>query len=55
MSEENSITKINFIKEKINIYFKDSNLNTSIINDEDIESKINMTKDVIRAIGQNAN
>ena len=53
MSEENSITKINFIKEKINIYFKDSNLNTSIINDEDIESKINMTKDVIRAIGQN--
>ena len=38
---------------KINIYFKDSNLNTSIINDEDIESKVNMTKDVIRAIGQN--
>ena len=55
LSEENSITKINFIKEKINIYFKDSNLNTSIINDEDIESKINMTKDVIRAIGRNGN
>ena len=53
LSEGNSINKINFIKGKINIYFKDSNLNTSIINDEDIESKVNMTKDVIRAIGQN--
>ena len=46
-------TRINFIKEKINIYFKDSNLNTFIVNDENIESKINMTKDVIRAIGRN--
>ena len=55
LSEENSITKINFINEKINIYFKNSDLNTSIVNDEDIESKINMTKHVIRAIGQNAN
>ena len=53
LSEDNSITKINFINEKINIYFKNSDLNTSIVNDEDIESKINMTKDVIRAIGRN--
>ena len=55
LSEENSITKINFNKDKINIFFKNTDLNTSLINSEDIESKINMTKDVIKVISQNGN
>ena len=55
LSEENLITKINFTKDKINLFFKNTDLNTSLINTEDIESKMNMTKDVIKAINQNAN
>ena len=55
LSEENSITKINFNKDKINIFFKNTDLNTSLINAEDIESKINMTKDVIKVISPNVN
>ena len=55
LSEENSITNINFNKDKINIFFKNTDLNTSLINSEDIESKINMTKDVIKVINQNGN
>ena len=55
LSEENSIAKINFNKDKINIFFRNADLNTSLINAEDIESKINMTKDVIKVISQNAN
>ena len=55
LSEENSITKINFNKDKINIFFKNTDLNTSLINSEDIESKVNMTKDVIKVISQNGN
>ena len=47
--------KINFNKDKINIFFKNTDLNTSLINAEDIESKINMTKDVIKVINQNGN
>ena len=34
LSEENSITKINFNKDKINIFFKNTDLNTSLINAE---------------------
>ena len=55
LSEENSVIKINFIKDKINVFFKNSDLDTSIISNEDIESKVNMTKDVIKAIVQNVN
>ena len=55
LSEENLVTKINFSKDKINIFFKDTNLNTSLVNSEDIESKVSMTKNVINLISQNAN
>jgi len=54
LSEENLVTKINFSKDKINIFFKDTNLNTSLVNSEDIESKVSMTKNVINLISQNA-
>ncbi len=55
LSEVNSISKINFLKDKINIYFKNPELNTSLLNSGDIESKVNMTKDVINAISRNVN
>ena len=55
LSEESSVTKINFSKNNIDIFFKDPSLNASLINPEDVESKVNMTKDVIKVISQNVN
>ena len=47
------IERIKKISKKMLIFFKNTDLNTSLINAEDIESKINMTKDVIKVINQN--
>ena len=55
LSEESSVTKINFSKNNIDIFFKDPSLNASLINPEDVESKVKMTKDVIKVISQNVN
>ena len=54
VAENNSIKKINFIKNKINISFKDQELDTSFFNDDILEEKVKMTTSVIRAIKKNA-
>jgi len=54
VAENNSIKKINFIKNKINISFKDQELDTSFFNDDILEEKVKMTTNVIRAIKKNA-
>ena len=54
IAEEYSIKKINFLDSKINIYFKNKDLDTSFINDDTLEEKIKMTSDVIKTICTNA-
>ena len=54
VAENNSIKKINFIKNKINISFKDQELDTSFFNDDILEEKVKMTTNVIKAIKKNA-
>ena len=39
---------------KINIYFKNKDLDTSFFNDDTLEEKIKMTSDVIKTICTNA-
>jgi len=53
-AENFSIKKINFNKNKINISYKNEELNTSLFNDDKLEDKVKMTMDVIQAINQNA-
>ena len=53
LSENNSIEKINFNKNKISIKFKNGDLDTSFFNDGKLEEKVQMTTDVIRAISSN--
>jgi transcription-repair coupling factor (superfamily II helicase) len=53
LSENHSIKKINFNKNKISIKFKDGDLDTSFFNDDKLEEKVQMTSDVIRAISSN--
>ena len=54
IAEEYSIKKINFMDSKINIYFKNKDLDTSFFNDDTLEEKIKMTSDVIKTICTNA-
>ena len=53
IAEDNSIKKINFVNNKINISFKDQELDTSFFNDDTLEEKVEMTVNVIRAISKN--
>ena len=53
IAEDNSIKKINFVNNKINISFKDQELDTSFFNDDKLEEKVEMTSNVIRAISKN--
>jgi transcription-repair coupling factor (superfamily II helicase) len=53
IAEDNSIKKINFVNNKINISFKDQELDTSFFNDDTLEEKVEMTTNVIRAISKN--
>jgi transcription-repair coupling factor (superfamily II helicase) len=53
LSENHSIEKINFNKNKISIKFKNGDLDTSFFNDDKLEEKVQMTTDVIRAISSN--
>ncbi len=53
IAEEYSIKKINFLDSKINIYFKNKDLDTSFFNDDTLEEKIKMTSDVIKTICKN--
>jgi Transcription-repair coupling factor (superfamily II helicase) len=54
IAEDYSIKKINFLDSKINIYFKNKDLDTSFFNDDTLEEKIKMTSDVIKTICTNA-
>ena len=53
IAEDNSIKKINFVNNRINISFKDQELDTSFFNDDTLEEKVEMTTNVIRAISKN--
>ena len=52
-AERCSVKKINFYKDKINIIFKNAELNTSFFSDNKLEDKVKLTTDVIRAISEN--
>jgi len=52
-AENFSIKKINFNKNKINISYKNEELNTSLFNDDKLEDKVKMTMDVMQAINKN--
>ena len=53
MSENYSVKKINLLKNKINISFKNQDLDTSFFNDDKLEEKVKMTQNVIQAISNN--
>jgi transcription-repair coupling factor (superfamily II helicase) len=53
IAEEYSIKKINFLDSRINISFKNKDLDTSFFNDDTLEEKIKMTSDVIKTICAN--
>ncbi len=53
LSEQFSVKKINFLKNKVNISFKNKDLDTSFFNDDKLEEKVKATSDVIRAITKN--
>ena len=45
--------KINFLKNKVSISFKNKDLDTSFFNDDKLDEKVKATSDVIRAITNN--
>ena len=53
MAENYSVKKINLLKNKINISFKNQDLDTSFFNDDKVEEKVKMTQNVIEAISNN--
>ena len=53
MAENYSVKKINLLKNKINISFKNQDLDTSFFSDEKLEEKVIMTQNVIQAISNN--
>jgi len=52
-AERCSVKKISFYKDKINIVFKNTELNTSFFSDNKLEDRVKLTTDVIRAISEN--
>ena len=53
LSEQCSVKKINFLKNKVSISFKNKDLDTSFFNDDKLDEKVKATSDVIRAITNN--
>ena len=53
LSEQCSVKKINFLKNKVNISFKNKDLDTSFFNNDKLDEKVKATSDVIRAITNN--
>ena len=53
MAENYSVKKINLLKNKINISFKNQDLDTSFFSDDKLEEKVIMTQNVIQAISNN--
>ena len=53
VAENFSVKKINFNANKISIFYKNNELDTSFFNDGRLEDKVKMTSDVIKAISKN--
>ena len=53
VAENFSVKKINFNTNKISIFYKNNELDTSFFNDGRLEDKVKMTSDVIKAISKN--
>ena len=53
LAERFSIKKINFLKNKIQISFKNKDLDTSFFNDDKLDEKVKMTTNVVKAINKN--
>ena len=53
VAENFSVKKINFNANKISIFYKNNELDTSFFNDGRLEDKVKITSDVIKAISKN--
>ena len=53
IAENFSVKKINFNANKISIFYKNKELDTSFFNDDKLEDKVKMTSNVIQAISTN--
>jgi transcription-repair coupling factor (superfamily II helicase) len=52
---ENSVSKVNVKNQKIDIFYKDSNQSTTIINPEKLDKRIETISSVIRVTGSRVN
>jgi len=55
MALENSVSKVNVKKEKIDIFYIDSDQSTTIINPDKLEQRIETINSVIQVTGTRAN